>query len=102
MLCCILFILLACIIAFASFNSACNAPLRITLTSSGDKAAMSNNNQYDDNYMDEDEEKVDNKWQEIWTIRACSRTATVPINFELKEDGGSYAIDPMGVRVSSN
>lgn len=45
------------------------------------------------------EEKVDNKWQEIWTIKACSKTATVPINFELKENGGTYAIDPMGVRV---
>ncbi len=45
------------------------------------------------------QEKVDNKWQEIWTIKACSRTATVPINFELKENGGTYAIDPMGVRV---
>ncbi|MBO5738939.1 hypothetical protein J6R97_06325 [bacterium] len=48
------------------------------------------------------EEKVDNKWQEIWTIRACSKTAVVPINFELKENGATYAIDPMGVRVISN
>ncbi len=46
-------------------------------------------------------EKVDNKWQEIWTIKACSKTATVPINFEIKENGGMYAIDPMGVRVIS-
>lgn len=46
------------------------------------------------------QEKVDNKWQEIWTIQACSRTATVPINFEEKESGGVYAIDPMGVRVT--
>lgn len=48
------------------------------------------------------QEKVDNKWQEIWTIKACSRTANVPINFELKEEGGTYAIDPMGVRVITN
>ena len=47
-------------------------------------------------------EKVDNKWQEIWTIKACSKTANVPINFELKENGGTYAIDPMGVRVINN
>lgn len=47
-------------------------------------------------------EKVDNKWQEIWTIKACSRTATVPINFEIKENGATYAIDPMGVRVINN
>lgn len=44
-------------------------------------------------------EKVDNKWQEIWTIKACSKKALVPINFELKENGGTYAIDPMAVRV---
>ena len=48
------------------------------------------------------EEKVNNKWQEIWTIKACTKTATVPINFELKENGGIYAIDPMGVRVIEN
>ena len=48
------------------------------------------------------QEKIDNKWQEIWTIKACSKTANVPINFELKEEGGTYAIDPMGVRVITN
>lgn len=47
-------------------------------------------------------ERVDNKWQEVWTIKACTKTATVPINFELKEEGGMYAIDPMGVRVTSS
>lgn len=44
-------------------------------------------------------EKVDNKWQENWTIKACTKKAIVPINFELKENGGTYAIDPMGVKV---
>ena len=48
------------------------------------------------------QEKVDDKWQEIWTIKACSKTATVPINFEIKESGATYAIDPMGVRVLTN
>lgn len=48
------------------------------------------------------EEKVDNKWQEIWTIKACSKTAFVPIDFTLKDDGAVYAIDPMGVRVTDN
>ena len=43
--------------------------------------------------------KVDNKWQEVWTIKACSRTAKVPINFEIRPDFNMYAIDPMGVRV---
>lgn len=50
---------------------------------------------------DVSEQKVGNKWQEIWTIKACSKTAIVPINFELKETGGTYAIDPMGVRVTT-
>ena len=45
-------------------------------------------------------EKVDNKWQEAWTVRACSKTATIPITFTHKEgENGTYAIDPMGVRV---
>ena len=48
------------------------------------------------------QEKVDNKWQEIWTIKACSKTALVPINFELNEKGGTYGIDPMKVQVLSN
>ena len=48
------------------------------------------------------QEKVDNKWQEVWTIKACSKTALVPINFELNEKGGTYAIDPMKVRVLEN
>lgn len=42
--------------------------------------------------------KVDNKWQEIWTIQTCSKTAYVPINFEIKNDVDIYGIDPMGVR----
>ena len=43
-------------------------------------------------------EKVDNKWQEIWTIKTCSKTAYVPINFEIRDNIDVYAIDPMGVR----
>lgn len=43
--------------------------------------------------------KVNNKWQEVWTVKACSKSANIPINFELKEEGATYAIDPMGVRV---
>ena len=45
-------------------------------------------------------EKIDNKWQEIWTIKACSKNVKVPINFELKEEGATYAIDPINVKVS--
>ena len=45
------------------------------------------------------EKKVDNKWQEVWTIKACERTATVPINFEVTPTNKIYGIDPMGVRV---
>ena len=43
-------------------------------------------------------EKVDNKWQEIWTLQTCSKTAYVPINFEIRGDVNIYGIDPMGVR----
>ena len=42
--------------------------------------------------------KADNKWQEIWTIQTCSKTAYVPINFEIKDGIDIYGIDPMGVR----
>lgn len=41
-----------------------------------------------------------NKWQEVWTIKACTKTAKVPINFQLTETGAIYAVDPMGVKVS--
>ena len=43
-------------------------------------------------------ERVDNKWQEIWTLQTCSKTAYVPINFEIRDKVHIYAIDPMGVR----
>ncbi|MBE7702719.1 MAG: hypothetical protein E7Z89_01580 [Cyanobacteria bacterium SIG28] len=45
------------------------------------------------------EEKVDNKWQEIWTIDACTKQAEVPITFIDKGADSVYAIDPMGVKV---
>ena len=48
------------------------------------------------------QEKLDNKWQEVWTIKACTKTAFVPIDFIEKETGSVYAIDPMGVRVTDN
>ena len=47
-------------------------------------------------------EKVDNKWQEIWTIKACTRTVNIPINFQLTDDNAVYAVDPMGVKVTEN
>ena len=47
-------------------------------------------------------DKVDNKWEEIWTIKACTRVADVPITFETKESGSTYAIGSMGVRVTEN
>lgn len=45
--------------------------------------------------------KADNKWQEIWTVQACSKTAKIPVNFELKDEGAVHAIDYMGVKVST-
>lgn len=45
--------------------------------------------------------KVDNKWQEIWTVNACTKTAKIPVNFELKDGGAAHAIDYMNVKVST-
>ena len=42
--------------------------------------------------------KADNKWSEIWTVKACTRTARIPIKFSTTEQGTDFAIDPMGVR----
>lgn len=44
--------------------------------------------------------KADNKWSEIWTVKACTRTARIPINFTQKADGTDYAIDYMNVKVA--
>ena len=48
------------------------------------------------------EPKANDKWQEIWTVKACSKTARIPINFEVKQQYNVYAIDPMGVRVTES
>ena len=38
-------------------------------------------------------------WQEVWSIKACQKTALVPIDFSLNQDGTvKYAINPMNVR----
>ena len=43
--------------------------------------------------------KVDNSWQEIWSIQACQKTALVPIDFSVNEDGSlKHAINMMNVR----
>ena len=43
--------------------------------------------------------KTDNAWQEIWSIKACQKTALVPIDFSVSEEGKvKYAINPMNVR----
>ena len=43
--------------------------------------------------------KKDDAWQEIWSIKACQKTALVPIDFSYNKDGSlKYAIDPMQVR----
>ena len=41
--------------------------------------------------------KVDNTWQEVWTVKACKKTADIPINFNLNTNA-KFAIDVMGVR----
>ena len=39
-------------------------------------------------------------WEEIWTVKACTRTARIPIKFTTTEQGTDFAIDPMGVKVA--
>ena len=39
-------------------------------------------------------------WEEIWTVKDCTRTARIPIKFSTTEQGTDFAIDPMGVKVA--
>ena len=38
--------------------------------------------------------KLNGKWEEIWTIKACERTAYVPVEFT----DTTYFVNPMGVK----
>ena len=41
----------------------------------------------------------DNKWEEIWTLKACERVGRLPIEFTKNADGTeSFAIDYMNVK----
>lgn len=45
--------------------------------------------------------KKDNKWEEIWTVKACQRTGRLPIEFTILPDGTSkFSIDYMNVKVA--
>jgi len=44
--------------------------------------------------------KENNTWDEIWTVKACTRTARIPITFVQKADGTDFAIDYMRVKVA--
>lgn len=44
--------------------------------------------------------KNNSTWTETWTVKACSRTARIPINFIQSETGTDYAIDYMNVKVA--
>lgn len=44
--------------------------------------------------------KENNSWEEIWTVKACSRTARIPISFKQTPEGADYAIDYMNVKVA--
>lgn len=45
-------------------------------------------------------QKNNGAWEEIWTLKACKRTARIPIKFTTTEEGTDFAIDPMGVKVA--
>ncbi len=41
----------------------------------------------------------DNKWEEIWTLRACERVGRLPIEFTKNADGTeSFALDYMNIK----
>ena len=44
--------------------------------------------------------KNNNAWSEVWTVKACSRTARIPINFTQGAEKTEYAIDYMNVKVA--
>lgn len=44
--------------------------------------------------------KENGAWEEIWTVKACTRTARIPVKFTTTESGTDFAIDPMGVKVA--
>ena len=44
--------------------------------------------------------KNNNTWSEIWTVKACTRTAKIPINFTQGAEKTDYAIDYMNVKVA--
>ena len=44
--------------------------------------------------------KENGVWEEIWTVKACERTARIPIAFTQTVDGAEYAIDYMNVKVA--
>lgn len=45
-------------------------------------------------------QKKDNSWEEIWTVKACSVTARIPITFTENDGKAFYAIDPINVKVT--
>ncbi len=44
--------------------------------------------------------KANGKWEEIWTVKACTRTARIPIAFTEADGTTNYAIDFMNVKVA--
>ena len=44
--------------------------------------------------------KNNNTWSEIWTVKACTRTARIPINFTQGAEKTDYAIDYMNGKVA--
>ena len=44
--------------------------------------------------------KENGNWEEIWTVKACERTARIPLVFTQTAEGTDYAIDYMNVKVA--
>ena len=45
-------------------------------------------------------QKENNKWSEIWTVKACTRTARIPLDFVQTAEKTEFAIDYMNVKVA--
>lgn len=44
--------------------------------------------------------KENGVWEEVWTVKACTRTARIPIRFTEADGTTNYAIDFMNVKVA--
>ena len=47
------------------------------------------------------DKSIKSSWEEIWTVKACSRTADIPIRFTTENNNSTYSINSLNIRVHS-